>query len=186
MVSKNGKIRESWDGEGIEERRQIRRYTFHSASAPWKGIWQTAQVIGSLEFWYLDVVTGYMQICYSFILNFFEWPIFYQQHGLCLPMRDKREPILTRISSLMVVFHSWLLTAFQHQVLTASSVWIKCAQSKIADPHLPSHTTSQEIWLSLLTWQNKQLVAPWSYSQWFLFTGWHLLAVCTVRDWGGC
>lgn len=37
VVSKNGKIRGSWDGEGIEERRQMRGYVnFHSESTPRK------------------------------------------------------------------------------------------------------------------------------------------------------
>lgn len=51
MVSKNGKIRESWEGEGIEEEReQMRRcFNLHSESTAWKGIWQAAEVIGSLE-----------------------------------------------------------------------------------------------------------------------------------------
>lgn len=54
-MSKDGKIRESWEGEGIEEeRKQMRRcFNFHSKSTTWKGIWQAAQVTGSLEISYL-------------------------------------------------------------------------------------------------------------------------------------
>ena len=68
MVSKNGKIRESWEGEGIEkEGRQMRRCINILHLVHGKAFGKQLRSL-SLEIWYLDAVyllyaTCYLQVC---------------------------------------------------------------------------------------------------------------------------
>ena len=75
MVSENGKMTESWEGEGIEEeRRQMRKWAnFHSEYTPWKGISKQLRSLGVgalISGCGLLVICNLYVKCDFFILNF--------------------------------------------------------------------------------------------------------------------